>query len=109
MCELDDDAYAVRSELSPFCPRLDWIGSGSKDRPWSSRRRNPRLTDPSGLMLPRGASSGGEGLSDSGDPIGLPAASTPEACIPWVAGTTRFRRLITDFFMVTGRCTPWSL
>lgn len=29
--------------------------------------------------------------------------------VPWfpcAAGTTRFRRLITDFFIVTGRCTP---
>jgi hypothetical protein len=67
------------------------------------------LTDPSGLMLPRGAdSAGGDACSDSGDSIEL-LPSIPEACVPCAAGTTRFRRLITDFFMVTGLCTPWSL
>lgn len=64
--------------------------------------RNPKFTDPSEFMLPRGASAGGEGLSDSGDPTELLATSIPEACVPWEAGTTRFRRLITDFFIVTG-------
>jgi hypothetical protein len=39
----------------------------------------------------------------------LLAASNPEAWVPCAAGTTRFLRLMTDFFMVSGLCTPCSL
>lgn len=94
----------MRSELGscPFCDREVETGSGRIDRPWSFRIRKPRFTEPSEFKLPRGASGGGDGLSDSGDPIELLATSIPEACVPWEAGTTRFRRLMTDFFIVTG-------
>ena len=96
----------MRSEVGsccPFCERID--GSGSSPRPGSLRMRNPRFTDPSGFMLPR--SPGGDWRSGSGEPMELFATSI--AWEPCAAGTTRFRRLMIDFFIVTGRWTPWSL
>ena len=98
------EVYAIRSELGNCCPcPRAAVGSGRL------RSLNPRFTEPSGFMLPLCESAGGEPLSDSGDPIELLATSIPPICDPWAAGTTRFRLLITDFFIVTGRCTPWSL
>lgn len=98
----------MRSEVAsccwPFCARLVDIGSGRRAR--SFRSRNPRFTDPSGLTVPRCSgmlSTVGDWRSDSGDPMELLATSMPDACVPCAAGTTRFRRLMTDFFMVTGR------
>lgn len=54
-------------------------------------------------------SGGGEACSDSGEPIDVLPPSM-EGAVPFAAtGTTRFRRFMTDFFIVTGRWTPWSL
>lgn len=78
-------------------------GSGNIFRGCSSRR-NPRLIEPSWFTLPRWSDSRvGDCRSDSGDPMDV------SAVLAWAsgpAGTTRFRRLMTDFFMVTGRWTP---
>jgi hypothetical protein len=88
------------------CGLLVDIGSGSNALPC----RNPRLTLPSGLMPPLpSASLGGDARSESGEPMELLATSRPDAWPICAAGTTRFRRLMTDFFMVTGRCTPCNL
>jgi len=61
------------------------------------------------LVVPRSISAawvdwtGGDWRSDSGEG----AVSVVDWV--WEAGTTRLRRLIMDFFIVTGRWTPWSL
>lgn len=48
----------------------------------------------------------GGGELDSTDSAGTLPPSSAASC---EAGITRFRRLITDFFIVTGRWTLWSL
>lgn len=87
------------------CWRME--GSGSRPWPWGFRNRKPRLIEPSGFVVPRSAGAGGEARSDSGEPMELLATSI--ACVPCAAGTTRFLRFMIDFFIVTGRWTPWSL
>ena len=54
----------------------------------------------SGASMCCGVGDGETGKVDNWDTFG--------SC-SFVAGTTLFLRLITDFFMATGRCTPWSL
>jgi hypothetical protein len=72
----------VRSDIGSCCWPLRTVeGSGSIARPCPLRRRNPRFTEPSGLMLPRGSGvpAGGDTPSDSGDPMELFAISIPDA------------------------------
>lgn len=102
------DEYCVRSPGGRGGDGRFWRStlSGTNCSGCSScRRRRPRLTEPSGFTDPRSLTSSGDGEFASTDSIGM-LLSCAASC---EAGMTRFLRLMTDFFIVTGRWTPWSL
>jgi hypothetical protein len=73
----------------------------------SCRLLMPKFTDPSAFIVPLSGVPSDTVPGVSIDSIGPPTSSSSGE--PCEAGMIRFRLLITDFFIVTGRCTPWSL